>query len=458
MNFPRSIAGFALIVLSQVALGQQIGTEISEVHPSLTMQFCTKITEVLDTVDRENDEEVNRCENEESSIVLDADWRAVNAVGTSDACYTNGKWNPEFCSTPEACAKNCGLEGADYKGTHSITTKGKEIKMKLQTPGGVGTRVYMLDASGKKYKQFNLLNKEFTFDVDVSSLPCGSNAALYFTKMDPDGGTSRFPTNRAGAAYGTGYCNAQCPKDVKFINGEANLKQTYGSCCSTVAVWEANSMATSYSTHACSIKDQHRCLTDGDCGANDESRNVGWCDKPGCGYNQFRMGNTMNYGPGDKFDIDTTKPFTVVTQFLTRDGSDTGELVEIRRIFKQFDKIFDKVPMSVYPKLENSSSITSSFCKASRTLFGESLVNRGGLKKIGKDIAGGMTLAMSISVDYESNMEWLDSYTGDDPTIPGAKRGPCPKPGGEPDCVFAESPNAAVKFFNLRWGAHWTTI
>lgn len=62
--------------------------------------------------------------------------------------------------------------------------------MKLETPGGVGTHVYMLEPSGKKYKQFQLLNQEFTFDVDMSSLPCGSNDALYFSKMDADGGTS----------------------------------------------------------------------------------------------------------------------------------------------------------------------------------------------------------------------------------------------------------------------------
>lgn len=31
------------------------------------------------------------------------------------------------------------------------------------------------------YKMFNLINKEFTFDVDVSELPCGLNGALYFS-------------------------------------------------------------------------------------------------------------------------------------------------------------------------------------------------------------------------------------------------------------------------------------
>ena len=70
---------------------------------------------------------------------------------------------------------------------------------------------------------FQLLNQEFTFDVDVSNLPCGLNGALYFVAMDPDGG-KHFPTNKCGAKYGTGYCDAQCPHDMKFINGEANSK------------------------------------------------------------------------------------------------------------------------------------------------------------------------------------------------------------------------------------------
>ena len=30
------------------------------------------------------------------------------------------------------------------------------------------------------------------------------------------------PGNQVGAAFGTGYCDAQCPHDVKYINGEPN--------------------------------------------------------------------------------------------------------------------------------------------------------------------------------------------------------------------------------------------
>lgn len=80
-----------------------------------------------------------------------------------------------------------------------------------------------MDTSDSKYQLFNPLNQEFTFDVDVSNLPCGLNGALYFSQMDADGGVSKYPTNKAGAKYGTGYCDAQCPHDIKFINGEVSV-------------------------------------------------------------------------------------------------------------------------------------------------------------------------------------------------------------------------------------------
>lgn len=48
---------------------------------------------------------------------------------------------------------------------------------------------------------------------------CGLNGAVYFVSMDEDGGTSKFSSNTAGAKYGTGYCDSQCPRDIKFIDG-----------------------------------------------------------------------------------------------------------------------------------------------------------------------------------------------------------------------------------------------
>merc|ERR1711904_408759 len=70
------------------------------------------------------------------------------------------------------------------------------------------------------YHLFQLKNKEFTYTVDDSQLDCGLNGALYFVQMEADGGAGKY--GNAGAKYGLGYCDAQCPSDLKFINGEAN--------------------------------------------------------------------------------------------------------------------------------------------------------------------------------------------------------------------------------------------
>jgi hypothetical protein len=60
-----------------------------------------------------------------------------------------------------------------------------------------------------------------TESCELIHLPgCGINGALYFVKMDADGGLAKYPTNKAGAPYGTGYCDAQCPRDLKFIAGK----------------------------------------------------------------------------------------------------------------------------------------------------------------------------------------------------------------------------------------------
>ena len=56
---------------------------------------------------------------------------------------------------------------------------------------------------------FKLKNKEFTFDVDVSELPCGLNGALYFVEMEADGGLSEYPGNKV--------CYSKPVKYVKIL-------------------------------------------------------------------------------------------------------------------------------------------------------------------------------------------------------------------------------------------------
>jgi cellulose 1,4-beta-cellobiosidase len=191
---------------------QQVGTVKAEVHPTLTWQKCTKSGGCLS--------------QSQGRIVLDANWRWVHTTSGYTNCYTGNKWDSSLCSSPTACAQNCAVDGADYSANYGITTSGNALTLKFVTKTentNVGSRVYLM-ADDTKYQMFKLKNQEFTFDVDVSNLPCGLNGALYFSEMAADGGLSKYSGNKAGAKYGTGYCDAQCPKDIKFINGEVSLE------------------------------------------------------------------------------------------------------------------------------------------------------------------------------------------------------------------------------------------
>ena len=183
--------------------------------------------------------------------------------------------------------------------------------------------------------------------------------------MEEDGGSKKYPTNKAGAKYGTGYCDAQCPHDQKFIYGQANSKDWkndqgyYGSCCAEFDVWEANKYANAYTAHPCKQPGYVRCEGN-ECGDGSQRQN-GNCDKDGCDLNPFRNGNPNFYGPGSNFAVDTTRPFTVVTQFITNDGTDNGNLSEIRRFYVQGGKKIE-TPKTKVPGLGNYDSITDSNC------------------------------------------------------------------------------------------------
>lgn len=196
-------------IASSLLLGinaQQAGDVTPETHPPLTVSKCTE----------------SGCTTSAQSVTLDANWRWLHAIGGYTNCYTGNEWNATVCTDGATCAANCALEGADYSSIYGITTTSDSLKLNFVTSGentNVGSRVYLM-ASETEYEMFSLLNQEFTFDVDVSNLPCGLNGALYFSQMEADGGLASYPTNKAGAKYGTGYCDAQCPQDIKFINGE----------------------------------------------------------------------------------------------------------------------------------------------------------------------------------------------------------------------------------------------
>jgi len=143
-------------------------------------------------------------------------------------------------------------------------------------------------------------------------MPCGLNGALYFVQMSANGDASA--TNAAGAKYGTGYCDAQCPHDIKFIDGAGNVdgwmpsktdpnagSGKYGTCCAEMDIWEANSISSAFTSHPCSVDKQTKC-TGIQCGDSPDHRYDGVCDKDGCDLNAYRSGVTDFFGPGMTID------------------------------------------------------------------------------------------------------------------------------------------------------------
>lgn len=87
-------------------------------------------------------------------------------------------------------------------------------------------------------------------------------------------------------------------------------------------------MSQTYTTHGCSIESYYTCEVSLECGDGDSIFD-GVCDKTGCEFGAVRLNQHKFFGPGSDFKVDSSQPFTVITQFLTEDGSDEGELVEI---------------------------------------------------------------------------------------------------------------------------------
>ncbi|KAJ5674316.1 uncharacterized protein N7477_004250 [Penicillium maclennaniae] len=424
--------------LLTAARAQQVGTQQAETHPSLTWSKCTS---------------GGSCSTVTGQVVVDANWRWVHTVNGYTNCYTGNKWDTSICPDDVTCAAACAVDGANYEQTYGVTTSGDELRLNFVTTStskNIGSRLYLMEDEST-YEMFDLLGQEFTFDVDVSNLPCGLNGALYFVAMDSDGGMARFPTNKAGAKYGTGYCDSQCPRDLKFIDGQANVEGwvpstndvnsgigNHGSCCAEMDIWEANSISNAVTPHPA-------------------DRYGGTCDPDGCDFNPYRMGNHSFFGPS--MIVDTTSPFTVVTQFITDDGTSTGALSEIKRFYVQNGKVIPQSQSTISGVSGNS--ITSDFCTAQKKAFGDEDVftTHGGLEGMGAALADGMVLVMSLWDDHNSNMLWLDSTypTTDSSTTPGAARGSCDISSGVPADVEANDANATgAAHYAQCGGIGWT--
>ncbi|OAK99998.1 exoglucanase-like protein 1 precursor [Phaeosphaeriaceae sp. SRC1lsM3a] len=450
--FSKAAAAATLAYCASTASAWVIGTQQTETHPKMTWQRCTG-------------KGGSSCSTVNGEIVIDANWRWLHDKNGYTNCFDGNEWNTTACPDNGACTKNCAIEGSDYRGTYGITTSGSQLNLKFITKGqystNIGSRTYLMKDSSN-YEMFNLVGNEFTFDVDLSQLPCGLNGALYFVSMPQKGhGTP-------GAKYGTGYCDAQCARDLKYINGEANAEGWQasssdpnagvgkkGACCAEMDVWEANSVSTALTPHSCQPEGYSVCEDDTCGGTYSLDRYAGTCDANGCDFNPYRVGVRDFYGKGKT--VDTSKKMTVVTQFL---GSGSS-LTELKRFYVQGGTVF-KNPEPTVPGM-TGNSITQEWCNTQKQVFNEEIYpfnEFGGMASMGKGMAMGMVLVMSLWDDHYANMLWLDSTypTDRDPESPGAARGDCDITSGVPAEVESANPNAQVIFSNIKFGPIGSTF
>ncbi|KAF7164017.1 hypothetical protein CNMCM5623_008656 [Aspergillus felis] len=397
----RTLAATALVLLPLVT-AQQIGS-VAENHPQLTTYRCGS---------------QGGCVAQSTSVVLDIGAHWIHQSGTQTSCTTSSGLDPSLCPDKVTCSQNCVVEGITDYSSFGVQTTGDAMTLRqYEVQNGQITtlrpRVYLLAEDGTNYSKLQLLNQEIAFDVDASKLPCGMNGALYLSEMDASGGRSTL--NPAGATYGTGYCDAQCFNPGPWINGEANTAGA-DACCQEMDLWEANARATLFSPHPCNTAGLYAC-TGAEC--------TSICDGYGCTYNPYELGAKDYYGYG--LTVDTSKPITVVTQFVTADNTATGTLTEIRRLYVQDGKVIQNTAVAM----------TETFCLWSSTF--EAL---GGLQRMGEALGRGMVPVFSIWDDPTLWMHWLDS--GD--------AGPCSSTEGDPAFIQANYPNTAVTFSKIRWG------
>lgn len=219
----------------------------------------------------------------------------------------------------------------------------------------------------------------------------------------------------------------------------------YGSCCPEVDIWQANAVSNALTVHPCSANGQVRC-SDNACTST--------CDADGCDFNSYRLGNMSFYGPGKM--IDTAKKFTVITQFLTHDNTDTGTLVAIRRLYVQDGVLYSDAIGNV-PSIPSSSGLTDTFCRQQKAVFADKdiFTEKGGMLSVSRALERGMVLAFAITEDQEEHMLWLDSKwpLDADPNMPGAVRGSCMSDSGHPQDLLYGAGRARVSFANVRVGS-----
>ena len=160
---------------------QQPGGNLHEWHERLSWSSCTPN---------------GTCQPVVAQIVLDSNWRWIHSKKSYQSCFQNGEWSRSICKTAQQCTDDCMLEGASYDSVYGIKGGGNNLSMAFRTDTeystNIGSRVFLM-ANRTRYQTFTLLYNEFAFDVDLSTVGCGINSALYFVEWMPTAAPRGFP-------------------------------------------------------------------------------------------------------------------------------------------------------------------------------------------------------------------------------------------------------------------------
>merc|ERR1712076_62563 len=91
------------------------------------------------------------------------------------------------------------------------------------------------------------------------------------------------------------------------------------------------------------------------------------------------------WGPGSDFKINSKRPVTVTTQFITDDGTDSGKINAVRQFYTQNGKTIEHRQYEINGNKHDR--ITDDFCKdwVATTKDGTNFIEKGGMGEISPD-------------------------------------------------------------------------
>ncbi|KXS08863.1 glycoside hydrolase family 7 protein [Gonapodya prolifera JEL478] len=270
--------------------------------------------------------------------------KTTTQTRTTTAAQKGLPFNYKVCDSSWSCSDSntrLVVNGGSFDFTGVPVTSKSSSTLQVDGPSGM----MLVKPSGTSHDILYLKNKVLWITSDISKVQCGYNAAFYLVNMP------------VSAAPGTGYCDAQ-------------------NTCMEVDILESNVGGISGTSHSC------------------VSTSSTPCDPIGCGY-KSRVSLWDQIGVGK--NIDTLKPFTIATEFITNDGTDTGSLVSIKQTIFQGSHVF------YFNQWDDVYCTTADPTYWSTT---------GGLQPMSKALDIGMTLLITFWGNGANSMSWLDLQPG----------------------------------------------